>query len=159
MIDNIMELTLESDVFEDARAKFDGVLQKLFKSMLDSKSDEGSITLKINVDMQSMSVPHYKDGEEKEEREIHVPSFSYKVSSQVAVKNEQKGNKNPEMELAFDPDSATFVLQYINNTTQRSMFDDDFQSAEEIEEGQKVIEGEGRLLIEEKEDKENGSTK
>lgn len=101
--------------------------------------------------MQSKSVPHYKDGNEKQEREIHVPSFSYKVSSQVAVKNEQKGNKNPEMELAFDPDSATFVLQYINNTTQRSMFDDDFQSAEEIEEGQKVIEGEGRLLIEDKE--------
>ena len=151
MIDNITELTLESDVFEDARAKFDGVLQKLFKSMLDSKSEEGSITLKIDVEMQTMSVPHFENGEEKEERNIHVPSFSYKVSSQVAVKNEQKGNKNPEMELAFDPDTSTFVLQYINNTTQRSMFDDDFQAAEELEEGQKVIEGEGRLLIEDKE--------
>ena len=152
MIDNITELTLESDVFEDARAKFDGVLQKLFKSMLDSKSEEGSITLKIDVEMQTMSVPHFENGEEKGERNIHVPSFSYKVSSQVAVKNEQKGNKNPEMELAFDPDTSTFVLQYINNTTQRSMFDDDFQAAEELEEGQKVIEGEGRLLIENKED-------
>lgn len=151
MIDNITELTLESDVFEDARAKFDGVLQKLFKSMLDSKSEEGSITLKIDVEMQTMSVPHFENGEEKGERNIHVPSFSYKVSSQVAVKNEQKGNKNPEMELAFDPDTSTFVLQYINNTTQRSMFDDDFQAAEELEEGQKVIEGEGRLLIEDKE--------
>ena len=102
--------------------------------------------------MQTMSVPHFENGEEKGERNIHVPSFSYKVSSQVAVKNEQKGNKNPEMELAFDPDTSTFVLQYINNTTQRSMFDDDFQAAEELEEGQKVIEGEGRLLIENKED-------
>ena len=55
MIDNITELTLESDVFEDARAKFDGVLQKLFKSMLDSKSEEGSITLKIEEDKENGS--------------------------------------------------------------------------------------------------------
>lgn len=151
MVDNFKKLTIESDVFEDARNKFNVVMQRLFKSMVEANSDAGSLTLKIDVDMQSMSISHYKDGEYKQEREIHIPSFSYKVSSQVAVKNEQKGNENPEMELAFDPDSATFVLQYINNTTQRSMFDDDFQSAEEIEEGQKVIESEGRLLIEEKE--------
>ena len=124
------KLTLESDVFEDARAKFDGGLQRLFKAMLESKSDQGSITLKVDVDISRMSIPNYDETEEKN-RDICVPSFSYKVVSQVAVKDEAKGNKNPDMELMFDPTTSTFQLQYINNTEQRSMFDDDFQEASE----------------------------
>ena len=34
MSDNIKELRITSEVFEDARNKFDGVLQKLFKTII-----------------------------------------------------------------------------------------------------------------------------
>lgn len=158
-MDNFKELTLESDVFEDARNKFNGVLQKLFKSMVDAKSDEGSLTLKIDVEMITNVIPNTSAEVESNEREIHVPRFSYKVSSQVAVKNEQKGINSPEMELVYDADKMAYVLQYIANTEQQSIFDEQYvedeaeEFAEEIDE-ENLIEGSSQYLIG-KEDDEN----
>lgn len=45
-MENIRELFLEDETFEDARQKFNTVLQRLFRSMIDTESNEGSITLK-----------------------------------------------------------------------------------------------------------------
>lgn len=143
MVDNFKELTLESDVFEDARNKFNVVMQRLFKSMVEAKSDAGSLTLKIDVEMMTETIPNTDENLGGKEREIRVPSFSYKVSSQVAVKNEDKGNNSPQMELVWDADKMAFVLHYIANTAQRTIFDADFGEPEE--------EADDRFLIEEKE--------
>ena len=45
-MENIRDLFLEDETFEDARNKFNTVLQRLFRSMIDTESNEGSITLK-----------------------------------------------------------------------------------------------------------------
>lgn len=45
-MENIRDLFLEDETFEDARQKFNTVLQRLFHSMIDTESNEGSITLK-----------------------------------------------------------------------------------------------------------------
>ena len=45
-MENIRDLFLEDETFEDARQKFNTVLQRLFRSMIDTESNEGSITLK-----------------------------------------------------------------------------------------------------------------
>lgn len=152
MIEDVKELTIESEVFDDARSKFNGVLQKLFQSMMDAKSDEGSLTLKVDVEMISKSIPNTDESLGGEEREIHVPSFSFKISSQVAVKNESKGGSSPEMELVYDPDLMCYVLQYIANTTQRSIFDSDFVEAEQDEDSEEpdttCIDGSSPYLIE-----------
>lgn len=46
---NYEEISLQSDVFEAARKDFDRLLQKLFRTMENNESKEGSITLKVNV--------------------------------------------------------------------------------------------------------------
>lgn len=125
IMDNIQELVLEDGTFEEARQNFNRVLQRLFKSMLDSGSSDGSITLKIDVSLTREYIPNNDPDIEGESREIQKPKFDHKVSSTVTVKDELKGNKNPEMELVWDEEKQMYVLAYIANTGQRSIFDKD----------------------------------
>lgn len=126
-MENIRDLFLEDETFEDARQKFNTVLQRLFRSMIDTESNEGSITLKMDVSMQTEFIPNHDPDIEGESRQIRLPQFAYKVSSSITVKDEQKGNKNPQMELVWDDKQQKYVLQYVANTEQRSIFDKDFQ--------------------------------
>lgn len=123
--DDFKEMKIESDIFEDARASFNDVLQKLFLALANSKSSEGSITLKVNVETIKKSIRNTDMTIESEYRDIICPFFNYKVSSQVAVKNEAAGTNNPEMELKYDHDKNEFILKQIANTEQKSIFDDD----------------------------------
>lgn len=58
-MENIRELFLEDETFEDARQKFNTVLQRLFRSMIDTESNDGSITLKMDVSMQTEFIPNH----------------------------------------------------------------------------------------------------
>ncbi len=124
-MDNIKELVLEDATFEGARQNFNRVLQRLFRNMLDSGSSEGSITLKVDVSLQREYIPNNDPDIEGETREIQKPKFDHKVSSTITVKDELKGNNNPEMELIWDEEKQMYVLAYIANTGQRSIFDKD----------------------------------
>lgn len=126
-VENVRELFLEDETFDDARQNFNVVLQRLFKSMLESKSDEGSITLKIDVSLSNQTITNTDPDIEGETRDIHLPSFSHKVTSAVTVKDEMKGSKNPNMELVWDEDSKSYKLQYVANTEQKTIFDKDIQ--------------------------------
>ena len=126
-MENIRDLFLEDETFEDARQKFNTVLQRLFRSMIDTESNEGSITLKMDVSMQTEYIPNHDPDIKGESRCVRLPQFAYKVSSSITVKDEQKGNKNPQMELVWDDKQQKYVLQYVANTEQRSIFDKDFQ--------------------------------
>lgn len=42
-MENIRDLFLEDETFEDARNKFNTVLQRLFRSMIDTESNEGAL--------------------------------------------------------------------------------------------------------------------
>ncbi len=126
-MENINDLYLESSVFDDARTKFNVVLQRLFRSMVDTNSDEASISLKMDVKMKRSVIANNDPNIEGETREIMLPEFAYKVSSSIQVKCETKGNNDPQMELVWDDEQKKYVLQYIANTSQRSIFDSDFQ--------------------------------
>ena len=132
-------LCMQDDTFESARQSFDTVLQRLLKNMSDSNSTEGTITLKIDVEMRVEQADSYNVGGEETQRQIRLPSFSHKVTSQMVVKNEMKGAVNPEMELVWDDDLKVYVLKYVSNTAQRSFYDDDlkekFLGGEEVQEG------------------------
>lgn len=141
MAENIQELVIEDEIFEEARNNFNRVLQRLFRNMIDSGSSDGSITLKIDVGLKREYIPNYDPDVEGESREIQKPNFDHKVSSTVTVKDELKGNKNPEMELIWDEDLQMYVLAYISNTSQRSIFDKDQPwNQEEDEDGHDSLE-------------------
>ena len=137
--DDIRDLVIEDETFEEARMNFNRVLQRLFKNMVDNDSMDGSITLKIDVSLENDYIPNYDPDIAGESRKIQKPKFKHKVSSNITVKDELSGNKNPEMQLVWDEERQMYVLAYITGTDQRTIFDKDQpwnqggQEGEEIE--------------------------
>lgn len=143
--ENSQDLVIEDSTFEEARQNFNRVLQRLFKNMLDGNSTEGSITLKIEVDLERNHIPNYDPDIEGETREIQIPKFKHKVSSSITVKDELTGNKNPEMQLVWDDERKMYVLAYISETDQRTIFDKDAPWNQQEQDGEVIEADQNRI--------------
>ncbi len=142
------KLDFDSDTFEEMKKDMNFVLQRLIGNMQHKGTDEGSMTLKIDVTMVKEFIPNYNPDIRGETREISKPQFKHKVTSSVKINDEKTGSFNNEMELVMDEDTGIFKLVPIANTSQRSIFDSDFQqqdkdteSGSEESAGSNAIEG------------------
>lgn len=148
-------LDFDSDTFEEMKRDMNFVLQRLIGNMQEKGTNEGSMTLKLDVTMVKEFIPNYNPDVKGETREVSKPQFKHKVTSAVKINDEKSGAFNNEMELVMDEDTGVFKLVPIANTAQRSIFDSDFQQPEGEEhcvndpegEGQNVIEGAFRPLL------------
>ncbi|MCI8528023.1 MAG: hypothetical protein HFH82_02545 [Lachnospiraceae bacterium] len=120
-------LDFDSDTFEEMKRDMNFVLQRLIGNMQEKGTSEGSMTLKIDVTMVKEFIPNYDPDIKGESREISKPQFKHKVTSAVKINDEKSGSFNNEMELVMDADTGIFKLVPIANTSQRSIFDADFQ--------------------------------
>ena len=141
-------LDFDSDTFEEMKRDMNFVLQRLIGNMQEKGTNEGSMTLKIDVTMEKEFIPNYDPDIKGESREISKPQFKHKVTSAVKINDEKSGSFNNEMELVMDEDTGIFKLVPIANTSQRSIFDADFQQQDKDMEskgeepaGFKAIEG------------------
>lgn len=141
-------LDFDSDTFEEMKRDMNFVLQRLIGNMQEKGTNEGSMTLKIDVTMIKEFIPNYDPDIKGESREISKPQFKHKVTSAVKINDEKSGSFNNEMELVMDADTRIFKLVPIANTQQRSIFDADFQQQDKAEKsedeesaGSNVIEG------------------
>lgn len=121
-------ITLEDELFEKARNSFNTVMQRMLKNMIQSQSEDGSITMKVEVHMTAESMQDFSQGAKNAYRDVRTPQFKHKISSQVTVKDEASGDSAPGLELVWDEDLQMFVLKPITGGAQRSMFDPDFQA-------------------------------
>lgn len=122
-MNNYEEMKIESDVFTAARENFDLLLQRLFKSMEKNVSNEGSITLKVDLEMVQDWVPDGDGGS----KEVNRPVIKHKVSIAVPVKDSIDSKKDTGMDLVYDEDLKRYVLKYINAGGQQSLFDPDYE--------------------------------
>lgn len=120
-------LDFDSDTFEEMKKDMNFVLQRLIGNMQEKGTNEGSMTLKIDVTMVKEFIPNYDPDIKGESREVSKPQFKHKVTSAVKINDEKSGSFNNEMELVMDEDTGVFKLVPIANTAQRSIFDSDFQ--------------------------------
>lgn len=123
------EITLGSDIFKKAREDFDFMLQKLLKSMYRNDSTEGSITMKVNVDMKSEFVMDMNG----ESCRVDKPVFEHKVDTTVPLKNKTSGKNETGMVLVFDEELGRYVLEYDTSGAQKTIFDPEYQQAETID--------------------------
>ena len=114
-MNNYEEMKIEGDVFSTARTNFDMLLQRLFRNMKKNNSDEGNITLKADIQMVQDVVPDGQGGRMK----INKPVIKHKVSID--------GKKDAGMNLVWDEDLKMYVLKYINEGGQQSLFDPDYE--------------------------------
>lgn len=129
-------LDFDSDTFEEMKRDMNFVLQRLIGNMQEKGTNEGSMTLKIDVTMIKEFIPNYDPDIKSESREISKPQFKHKVTSAVKINDEKSGSFNNEMELVMDADTGIFKLVPIANTSQRSIFDADFQQQDKAEESE-----------------------
>lgn len=150
------KLDFDSDTFEEMKRDMNFVLQRLIGNMQEKGTNEGSMTLKIDVTMVREHIPNYDPDVKGETREISKPQFKHKVTSAVKINDEKSGTFNNEMELVSDEETGVYKLVPIANTTQRSIFDSDFQQPDDDEHcvnddggdsGPKMIEGTYRPLL------------
>lgn len=125
--DFVKKLDFDSDTFEEMKKDMNFVLQRLLGNMQEKDTTEGSMTLKIDVSMVKEFIPNYDPEVKGETREVSKPKFKHKVTSAVKINDEKSGNLDNEMELYYDTDTGTYELRPIANTSQRSIFDSDFQ--------------------------------
>lgn len=159
-------LDFDSDTFEEMKRDMNFVLQRLIGNMQEKGTNEGSMTLKLDVTMVKEFIPNYNPDVKGETREVSKPQFKHKVTSAVKINDEKSGAFNNEMELVMDEDTGVFKLVPITNTAQRSIFDSDFQQTEgeehcvndPEEEGQNVIEGAFRPLLPGPAEEDTGNT-
>lgn len=116
---NYQEITMESETFSKIRESFNLLLQRLFQKMEQNHSDEGAITLKINLSISTDFIP---DGNGSS-REVHKPVLKYKIDTQVPVKDGFDGKNDTGMELVYDDELKRYVLKYVSEGGQQSIFD------------------------------------
>ncbi len=128
-MEDCKELRIEADTFEKLRRDADIVLQRALGTMKEKESMEGKVTITIDIKLVPDFIPNYDPQVKGETRKILKPKFDHKVTSAINIKNEEKGSVNPEMAMVWDEQKQEYVLTYVNNTDQRSIFDTDFQEA------------------------------
>lgn len=136
------KLDFDSNTFENMKHDMNFVLQRLLGNMIEKQSNEGSMTIKIDVTMVKEFIPNYDPNIKGESREISKPQFKHKVTSAVKITDEKGGNLNNEMEMVMDEETGCYVLQPIANTQQRTIFDSDFMQGQKQEGEEKPAETE-----------------
>ncbi|MGN0400001.1 MAG: hypothetical protein ACI4EO_07730 [Blautia sp.] len=124
-LQNYQELTLETDIFQQARETFNLLFQKLLKKMEQNNSEEGSITLKVDVEVSTDWVPDGEGGSD----EIRKPVLKHKVSTTVPVKDSLDGKKDTGMNLVYDEELKRYVLKFVSSGGQMNIFDKEVQES------------------------------
>lgn len=159
-MDNIKLLTIESETFENLRSNINGQLQKLLHNMMEKDQSEGKLTITIDVNLISEYIPNYDPAIEGETRRVLHPSFAYKTTKQITMKDDVTGKYNSDMEVVWDEESKQYVERFVCDTTQRTIFDADYREvvmpAEDTgaEEDARYLEGKKIFALPDKTDEE-----
>lgn len=143
---NYEEMTLESDTFQAARETFNLMMQKLFRKMEQSDMDEGSIDLKISIELNEDFVPQ-EDGTTVR---IKKPLIKHKISTVVPVKDSADGKRDTGMCLVYDEKLKRYVLKYVSTGGQMNIFDMEQQAendADIVDSETPAVEGQPTCLI------------
>ena len=122
-------LHIDDTAFDGMRYDTDRVLQKLLKNMIEKESMEGSVTIKIDVSLKQEFIQNTNPDIDGETRRVLIPAFTHKIGSVMQIKDEAKGGiKYDDMEIVWDDELKEYVVKPISDTTQRTIFDTDFQN-------------------------------
>lgn len=121
------KLDFDSDTFQGMLRDASFVLQRLIGNMIEKSATEGSMNIKLEVNLNEQYIADCNPENEKEERLVRKPVFTHKVTSTVQIKDEKKGNLDTEMELRFDDDTGEYIMAPIIDTEQKTILDSDYK--------------------------------
>ena len=131
---------IEGEQFVQMRADSNRVLQKLLKNMVEKNTNDGTLTIKIDVSFvqEFVPIPHEQRKENgPESRRVLKPQFKHKISSTMQVKDDASGNsKNETMELVWDEETGSYILTPVTGEQQMNIFDVMKENEKEEPEGE-----------------------
>lgn len=166
-------VTIEGESFMQMRADANVVLQKLLKNMVEKETNEGSLTIKVDVNLVTEWVPIPIEKRiigGPESRMVLRPRFEHKISSTMQIKDNANGKYTSElMELVFDEFTGQYILTPVKDGEQMTIYDlmeqgekhEDLENTQEGDRGlygtmnEPVYEGDGFNDYEYQEPEEN----
>ena len=114
-------LLIENPEFCDMRGMWNQVLDGLLRKMNESGMSSGSVTLKLNIQMEHIAVDTGKDA-----RMATVPNFEYKVTSNMPQTHTYKGNVMiGEVEMEYTEDGGIRLKRLPNSQMTLEDYEDD----------------------------------
>lgn len=120
------EISLKSDLFNQAIEDTDRTMAKAIQNMLDQQLDSCEITLKIKAIVTPTRVQAPTENNLNNSRTAMVPTFKYAVSSVLKMEEKADGSAGGSYELVKDEATGEYYMVDIR-TGQASMFDHDYQ--------------------------------
>lgn len=99
-------LSISSEQFEDIRSDFDILLNALVSQMVSQGSEDGSISVKLDVTLEREIV---------NDKPVLKPTFKHSTSTVVQVKQKLGGTLCGEYSLVFDKDKGRYVISNIDD--------------------------------------------
>ena len=99
------KIGIENSAFDRMREDFDRMLQATIGNMLKRQTDSASITIKLNIVLDSEEY-----GEEFDRHTRTVPKFDHKITSVFQTKSEVSGKHTDRCELVYDDIGDVFYL-------------------------------------------------
>lgn len=141
-------VTIEGESFMQMRADANVVLQKLLKNMVEKETNEGSLTIKVDVNLVPEWVPIPIEKRiigGPESRMVLRPRFEHKISSTMQIKDNANGEYTSElMELVFDEFTGQYILTPVKDGEQMTIYDL-MEQGEKHEDPEKAQEGDRGL--------------
>lgn len=120
-------VTIEGESFMQMRADANVVLQKLLKNMVEKETNEGSLTIKVDVNLVPEWVPIPIEKRiigGPESRMILRPRFEHKISSTMQIKDNANGEYVSElMELVLNEFTGQYILTPVKDGEQMTIYD------------------------------------
>lgn len=121
-MDSTYTLSLNGETFNNLKMDFEQMLQNLLTEMKKRGSQDGSLTIKLNVTLTPGQARDYDSAADGAMRDITKPLFAHKMSTVMQLKNERSGQNGGNFELVWDEASGEWVMKEIDNG-QTSIFD------------------------------------
>ena len=103
---------INDDIFIDLRRDFDITLQRLFEKMHQAGEDEGTLTVKVKINL-------LRDSKKVEGQEaayvFHCPHFDISVTSSVAQKETTKGSVDMHGYQMIKDSQIGYILQKVSD--------------------------------------------
>ena len=100
------ELSLKGDTFTPVVEAFDRRLLATLDRMRKQGLQEGSITLRLNIELWK----HFPIDEDGQEHEIFVPTFDHEISSQIVQKDKASGKIDEDFVLVRGADGLPALV-------------------------------------------------
>lgn len=126
------EISLKSDLFEQAISDTDRTMAKAIQNMLDQKLESCEITLKIKAVVTPTAVQAPTDADLNAKRTAMIPVFKYAVSSVLKMEEKSDGSTGGGYELVrYDATGEYYMVDI--KSGQPSMFDGDYRPCGTVE--------------------------